>query len=185
VQDWKRGLEQKSKLRTYRAIKTEWKREDYLALPNGQRASIATLRSGTNSLRVETGRWRGEAVENRICMLCGSGAVEDEAHLLIFCDTYADLRLNMYTQVLRLTGWNLALMKEDPRWILEASLGCGIGEKQSRLIVYSVVARFVQGALKRRGKLLEWFRNMTKDTRQEELDSALRLVRRGGGAAVQ
>jgi len=106
IEKWRAGLEKKSKLRVYRKLKTEFGREAYLALPTEQRCYLAMLRSGTNCLRIETGRWRGEAVEARICLLCGMGAVEDEEHLILGCCIYNEMRENLYEQVNELTGWN-------------------------------------------------------------------------------
>ena len=59
---------------------------------------MTRFRGGTNSLRVETGRWekrpdggRGLALQARWCQQCYSG-VEDEVHVLLHCGLYADLR---------------------------------------------------------------------------------------------
>ena len=41
---------------------------------------MTQLRGGTNELRIEEGRWRRERLEKRICLMCGSGRVEDERH---------------------------------------------------------------------------------------------------------
>ena len=60
----------KTKLRIYQSLKVDLKREEYLALPLEQRSCIAVMRSWSNHLRVETGRWCGK-LKNRICMLCG------------------------------------------------------------------------------------------------------------------
>ena len=96
---WDSGIEKKPKLRTYRTLKTAFGREDYLALPPQQRSIIAVMRSGTNSLRIETGRWKREAVEDRICVLCGTAEVEDENHLITACAMYYDLRRRTYETV--------------------------------------------------------------------------------------
>ena len=51
---------------------------------------VAKLRSSSHSLRVETGRKLGLNRENRLC-LCGLD-VEDEAHFLLNCCFYVDIR---------------------------------------------------------------------------------------------
>ena len=38
------------------------------------------LRGGTNKLRIETGRWRGESQEESVCKVCLCEDVEDERH---------------------------------------------------------------------------------------------------------
>src|SRR3569623_1176171 len=181
VRAWKAGMEKKTRiLRVYQSLKMDLKREEYLALPLEQRSCIAVMRSGTNNLRIETGRWRGEALENRICMLCGTGAVEDETHLLISCDIYTDLRQQMYQQIEEMTNWRFQPKRDDPRWILEASLGCGVGDKKTRAVIYSLVARFIRAAMKQREKLLNYFKHLRREARKKELDSAFLLVGRGG-----
>ena len=158
------------------------RREEYLALPLEQRSGIAGMRSGTNSLRVETGRWRGEALENRICMLCGTGAVEDETHFLLSCEIYSELRQQMYHQIEEATGLRFQIMQGDSQWILNASLGGGIGDKSTRAVIHGVVARFIRAALKQRRKLLSFFKNLNREEREKELDSTFLLVGRGGEA---
>ena len=152
---WDSGIEKKPKLRTYRTLKTAFGREDYLALPPQQRSIIAVMRSGTNSLRIETGRWKREAVEDRICVLCGTAEVEDENHLITACAMYYDLRRRMYETVQEKTGWSFRLMEDDQRWLLEASIGRAVGNRESRLEIYFLSALFIGAALKRRTDLLK------------------------------
>ena len=158
------------------------RREEYLALPLEQRSGIAGMRCGTNSLRVETGRWRGEVLENRICMLCGTGAVEDETHFLLYCEIYAELRQQMYDQIEEATGLRFQVMQGDSQWILNASLGGGIGDKSTRAVFHGVVARYIRAALKQRRKLLSFFKQLNREERENELDSTFLLVGRGGEA---
>ena len=134
------------------------------------------MRSGTNSLRVETGRWRGEALENRICMLCG------ETHFLLSCEIYSELRQQMYHQIKEATGLRFQIMQGDSQWILNASLGGGIGDKSTRAVIHGGVARFIRAALKQRRKLMSFFKDLNREEREKELDSTFLLVGRGGEA---
>ena len=43
---------------------------------------IRAFRFGILPLRIETGRFVNEALDNRLCRLCNSNAVEDEIHFL-------------------------------------------------------------------------------------------------------
>ena len=70
VHEWKEGLQRKSKLRLYRTLKNDLRRESYLALPLESRRKLTEMRSGTHSLRIETGRWEKEPLEQRICKVC-------------------------------------------------------------------------------------------------------------------
>ena len=94
-EQWRAGMQSKSKLRVYRRVKTELKREDYLQSSKIEgRRQMTQLRGGTNSLRVETGIWEGKQLEDRKCRQCGDG-VEDEEHVLLHCNLYDDLRREM------------------------------------------------------------------------------------------
>ena len=58
---------------------------------------LSRLRSGTNFLRVETGRYEDEKVEDRLCLWCNK--VEDEEHFLLDCELYADIRANTWKRL--------------------------------------------------------------------------------------
>ena len=58
---------------------------------------MAQLRSGILPLRIETGRFRGEDVNERICLLCEDNTVEDECHFLFHCKRYECIRERFFT----------------------------------------------------------------------------------------
>jgi hypothetical protein len=88
---WRQGVQSKAKLRTYRTIKSKLRMEPYLGYKNRLARYLTTrLRSGTNFLRVETGRYEQESVEERLCGLCNM--IEDEKHFLLDCDLYDNIR---------------------------------------------------------------------------------------------
>ena len=73
------SMGRKSKLRTYRTVKDKLVFEPYLNFDSRHaRILLTRLRSGTNSLRIERGRW------------CNK--VEDERHFLVECALYKDVR---------------------------------------------------------------------------------------------
>jgi len=88
IREWKDAVESKPKLRTYAKLKTEFKSEDYIFLPRFERSLVSQLRLGILPLRIETGRYVNESLENRICTLCSLNAVEDEIHFVIQCPLY-------------------------------------------------------------------------------------------------
>ena len=49
------------------------------------RRMLMMIRGGTVRLRIETGRWRGEAREERICRECDLGKIEDVQHWIMRC----------------------------------------------------------------------------------------------------
>lgn len=81
------------------------------------RRMITKLRSGTNHLRIEQGRWRGEAVEERCCLFCK--IVEDEKHYVLECrlgDVARQLLLGKVTKITHdkdLFSWILGGFVDD------------------------------------------------------------------------
>ena len=55
-------------------------------LPRKHRSALSKFRSGVAPLRLETGRYEGLEVDQRICPICHS-SVEDEKHVLLHCIT--------------------------------------------------------------------------------------------------
>ena len=47
---------------------------------------LCQYRTGKLPLCIETGRYIGEKVEQRLCKLCTAEAVEDKLHFLLHCD---------------------------------------------------------------------------------------------------
>jgi hypothetical protein len=73
------------KLDRYKRIKSEEGREEYLDAPDCKgRWLLSRMRSGTNGLEVEMGRWTKTAREERTCQLCGTEK-EDEEHFMCRC----------------------------------------------------------------------------------------------------
>ena len=79
-------------MRTYINVKEKLKMEKYIEIPDERgRRSMARLRSGTNDLRIETGRYVKLERDDRRCWF-GCEAVEDEEHFLLDCKMYAEMR---------------------------------------------------------------------------------------------
>lgn len=85
------------KLRTYRNIKVTTSASAYVTanIPKPARSLIAQLCSGSLKLRLETGRYIHEDLNDRICLVCDENAVENEKHFLFDCPAYQDLRNNL------------------------------------------------------------------------------------------
>ena len=56
------------------------------------RSLLARLRGGTAPLQVETGRYIGLPVEERICRSCNTRQVEDERHFCVGCPALEEAR---------------------------------------------------------------------------------------------
>jgi hypothetical protein len=95
---WQNEIQNVSKLRTYRQIKLNFGCEDYLNLnlKKFERSMLSQLRTGILPLRVETGRYIGEPVEQRICKLCQTNVVEDERNFILYCNLYDDIKHHYY-----------------------------------------------------------------------------------------
>lgn len=91
---WSNEILNISKLRTFVIFKTVFGRENYLFLdmPKYLRSTLAQFRCGIIPIRIETGRFQGEPIEERICVFCSNRSVEDEFHFLLHCSLYNDYR---------------------------------------------------------------------------------------------
>ena len=54
-------------------------------------------RLSSHSLRIESGRYERNRLDRslRTCQICNTGDVEDEYHLILICNQYLDLGLNI------------------------------------------------------------------------------------------
>ena len=86
-----------NKLRKYKLFKTSWETEQYvrLIMPQSHRSAFAKFRSGVAPLRIETGRYEGLRVNERICPFCRD-CTEDEFHVLFQCPLYDEIRESLY-----------------------------------------------------------------------------------------
>ena len=98
---WWDRIDNKPKLVLYKQIKSVYETENYvsLCLKRGQRSMIAKLRLGILLINVELGRYNGTERQNRVCPLCNKGAVEDEIHILFYCEFYNEKRKVLYETV--------------------------------------------------------------------------------------
>ena len=101
VRDWSSEIHRdtgrsgngRNKLRTYRLFKSRYEVEEYckLFLPVRHRSSFAKFRCGVAPIKIETGRYENQ----RLCPFCSS--VEYEMHVILHCETYRDLRNNLFS----------------------------------------------------------------------------------------
>ena len=86
-----------NKLRTYRKFKHDFGTEIYVecVMERKYRRAFALFRSSCAPIRIETGRYEGLSVNERVCFMC-ENSIEDEKHVLTECSLYDDLRENLY-----------------------------------------------------------------------------------------
>ncbi len=61
-----------------------------------RRSYLAQLRNGILPLQLEVGRWVNKGVEERLCLICNNGTVEDEEHFLFHCNFYYSEHQDFY-----------------------------------------------------------------------------------------
>jgi hypothetical protein len=164
---WKVSMESKKKLKLYRSYKLFFQFENYLSqIPDyWTRRELSRLRSGTHSLRVETGRYKKpkEDFSHRICVVCFNGGVESEAHFLLVCYPYEELRKKMMTTIRLLTGdeYKMDQHYDDKIWMLNLMIGNLIGitnKHRHQKVIRMAVAKFIYSAMKRRQSILAFER---------------------------
>ena len=96
---WKRTLDDPSisRLTFYREIKDEYGYEEYLNITNFlHRKLISKLRCSDHVLEIEKERHKPantrKRKEERLCIYCNNGEIEDEKHFLYRCNMYTELR---------------------------------------------------------------------------------------------
>ena len=86
-----------NKLRTYRMFKEQFGVEQYVLsnMTRTDRSALAKFRCGTAPIRLETGRYQQVPVDQRLCPFA-CAQVESEAHIIIDCPIYEDLRSDVW-----------------------------------------------------------------------------------------
>ena len=81
---WTTNITTVPKLRTYRLLKPDFGKEQYvdLNLKRNERSVLVQFRCDILQFRIETRRYIGEPPNQRLCNHCDSRTVEDECHLL-------------------------------------------------------------------------------------------------------
>ena len=113
----RRRVESKPKLRSYITFKKALVLESYLQSEYDRRGRVimTAIRTGSNKLRIETGRWEGEREKDRVCNVCLSEEVENEKHFLLACPMYASERVEMYERIKEVCELEIDQMNEDSK----------------------------------------------------------------------
>ena len=91
-----------NKLRTYCTFKNEYNVEPYVAnviMSRKHRSAMAKFRCGVAPIKLETGRYTGTPVNERLCEFCDIGAIEDEFHVIVNCTKYDLLRQVAFNEI--------------------------------------------------------------------------------------
>jgi hypothetical protein len=154
--EWKKQVDEKPKLRLYKRLKYALEREEYIDVVSDkdERRLITAMRGGTNTLRIETGRWENELLEERTCVVCAIGQIEDELHFLLGCSAYERERRRLFKSISEGTSYDCRKMADDKEWLAQFLLGVGCPGRQKRIFVQQQVAKFLEVAFKHRLRLM-------------------------------
>lgn len=78
-------------------------------ISKSQRSILAQFRCGILPIRIETGRYKGEPLDERICNFCVLNEIEDESHFLLNCTIYSDFRRELFNNI----GYNPTLVMSN------------------------------------------------------------------------
>jgi hypothetical protein len=150
-------MDKKPKLRTYKTFKASLVLESYLLSEKDRRGGylFTAIRTGTNKLRIESGRWKRpvEPVEERKCMVCRGGVIEDEKHFMLSCRGYDQFRASLFLQILYVSEgkWRLQALTPESQW----RVIMGGSKDKFESDIFDQVKKFVRLAIRRRYQLLD------------------------------
>ena len=95
VQQWHVSIDTSTMLDFYKCFKHTLEYESYLdILPYSLRCILSKIRLSCHPLRVQTGRYAPNRIarNERICLYCDSGDIEDEYHFICVCNKFSEVR---------------------------------------------------------------------------------------------
>ena len=95
MQKWHSDLQNNGVLTLNKHFEIDFSYECYLNIcPTKYRIAFSKLRLSSHSLLIETGRYGRNRTERneRRCIMCDSGVVEDKYHFTLICSRYNDIR---------------------------------------------------------------------------------------------
>ena len=139
--EWPNQVQNKPKLRFYKRFKKEPNVEDYIKLNMNcmQRSYMCQLRLGILPIAIEIGRYKSIPINERFCMICNQNLVEDEIHLLFYCNEYDAERKSWFRDI----DLDISMIHEVNDCLLEyifmfprqtAKFVCDIMEKRRTLL---------------------------------------------------
>ena len=98
---WNSNLKNSTKLDLYDSIKGYYEIEDYLTSIRHfeQRNYFMKMRISNHKLAIETGRYRSQKIEDRLCLFCNQNQVETEEHMLLKYLFNSNLRKERFSKI--------------------------------------------------------------------------------------
>src|ERR1700722_7820365 len=106
---------------------------------------MTSLRTGTNTLQIERGRWKHQ---ERVCTQCQMNRVENEMHFVVECPKYDQSRKELFEIINSISKhkWTLEKRSLKEQFLLLVN---GTGD-QFELSIFSAVQSFLLKAFKQR-----------------------------------
>jgi hypothetical protein len=152
-EDWQARIMKKNKLRLYNKLKDRLVLEDYIVeLDREKRRQLTMLRGGTNKLRIETGRWRKEKENERVCKVCLCEEIEDEKHFILNCFMYVRERIEMFERLKKECELeDIERMNEE--WQMNILIGVGWRKKGKE--IREIVLKYIMKAYEIRKRYIK------------------------------
>jgi hypothetical protein len=149
--EWLKAMNKQPKLRTYITFKKKLELENYLISETQKEAryNLTSIRTGTNKLRIETGRWKREKKEERTCRSCMSGEIEDEKHFILDCQAYHNLRIDLCNEI-KINTHNkvdISVLTREERWQIL------MNPQNNKLQITEPLKKYTRSSLKLRAKI--------------------------------
>ena len=142
---WTSTTKTQSKLQCYLALNRQYSMADYLSSVTDLRLrkTLTMYKLSDHSLALESGRHRQTCLlrDEWLCQFCPHRQMETE-HFLQHCDTYTDIRTQIYAKITRTTP-------DFPRLLDQEKLHHLLGEKTGT----AVCSKICEYLLRRRDKL--------------------------------
>jgi len=143
---------EKSKLCNYNLIKQNIKLEKYLHCNNHVRGRYyhTALRTGSNQLEIERGRWKRLPRSQRLCQQCDWNAIENEEHFILKCPKYDNFREELFQKIIELTNGKWNFKTSDAEYAFSVLLQ-GTGD-ESESTIFNLFHGFLERCFKLRNQ---------------------------------
>ena len=147
------GRASTSKLRTYAKFKQHFSLENYLLVQKSKpvRAEFTKLRISAHKLMIESGRYHKPnkiPIEERFCMICEDGSIEDEFHFVCQCKGYNQERITFFSKISSIFP-DFEGLNSDEKFI--CIMTCFEGDSEAALLI----TKFIQHCVGMRGSQLQ------------------------------
>jgi hypothetical protein len=140
-----------NKLRTYAKFKKDFNFEKYILINDfKKRQSFTKFRTSAHNLAIETGRYTRPVTEeeNRLCIICNNGSIEDECHLIYECILYANERHEISTQFEEFSSFNPCINTTEN---FELFMNCNYGDTE----FINIICKFIHCCFESRRTILQ------------------------------